>query len=156
MYNIWLNMDSSKLINMLPTEFPTYKTSPICFGGYFVPWAVLKKAPNRERAIRFLLSINKPDVAEKWARYTKSPTGIKGNLTTYNFGLDKFENYEYVMDHKYGQHKINVFYNSVYFFGKENENVEMSFDGSYINHILTGKMTADEAIKGIEKYLKRK
>jgi ABC-type glycerol-3-phosphate transport system substrate-binding protein len=90
MYNLWFKLDSSKYKNMIPTEYPVFKQSPICFGGYFVIWAVLKKSPNRERAIRFLLSVNTPDVAEKWVRYNKSPTGIKGNLTTYNFGLDKF------------------------------------------------------------------
>ncbi len=96
MYNIWLKQDSIKFRNMLPAEYPVFKNSPVCFGGYFVIWAVLKKSPHREQAVRFLLSLNKPDVAEEWSRNTKSPTGIKGNLTTYNFGLDKFENYEYM------------------------------------------------------------
>jgi ABC-type glycerol-3-phosphate transport system substrate-binding protein len=150
MYNMWLKLDSSKLKEMLPTEYPVFKPSPLCFGGYFVTWAVLKKSPNRDKAIRFLLSLNKPDVAEKWARYTKSPTGIKGNLTTYNFGLDKFENFQYMMDHKYGQHKIGVFYNSLFFLGKEHMG-----DSSYAFEVLAGQLTTEQAMKRIKSKLKR-
>jgi len=45
----------------------------------FCNLAVLKNSPHRDQAVKLLMSLNKPDVAEKWARYTKSPTGVKGN-----------------------------------------------------------------------------
>ena len=150
MYNMWLKNDSVKIKNMLPTELPVFKRSPNYIGGYFITWAVLKKAPNRENAIRFLLALNKPDVAEKWARYTKSPTGIKGNLTTINFGFDKFENYHYMIDRKYGNHKTDVFNDSKFCFGAGNEFIQ---DNSV--EVLSGMISADQAMKDIRKHLKK-
>ncbi len=152
MYNMWLGADSIKLKNMIPTEMPVFKTSPAYIGGYFVTWAVLKKSPNRDKAVRFLLSLNKPDVAEKWARYTKSPTGIKGNLTTFNFGYDKFENYQYIIERKYGSHKTPVYNNSIYCLGKENEHIS----DHYILELFLGKITAEQALDDIKKQLKTK
>jgi ABC-type glycerol-3-phosphate transport system substrate-binding protein len=151
MYNMWLGIDSNNLKKMIPTELPVFKPSPAYIGGYFVTWAVLKKSPNRDKAVRFLLSLNKPDMAEKWARYTKSPTGIKGNLTTFNFGFDKIENYQYTIEHKYGAHKTAVYSNSIYCFGKENENVL----DRYLE-VFSGQMTADQALHEINKQLKKK
>ncbi len=151
MYNIWLKMDSAKLKKMVPMEFPVFKPTHTCIGGYFVTWAVLKNAPHRESAIRFLLSINKPDVAEKWARYTKSPTGIKGNLTTYNFGLDKLENFQYIIDRKYGNQKVDVYNDSKFCLGKINDTIQ---DRSV--EVLSGILTADKAIREIKKNLKTK
>jgi ABC-type glycerol-3-phosphate transport system substrate-binding protein len=151
MYNMWMGRDSVKLKNMMPTELPVFKKSPAYIGGYFVTWAVLKKSPNRDKAVRFLLSINKPDVAEKWSRYTKSPTGIKGNLTTFNFGFDKFENYQYMIERKYDSHKTMVYSNSIYCLGKENENVP-----NYFLEVFSGQMTADQALNTIIRQLKRK
>jgi len=149
MYNIWLKKDSVKLKKMVPTELPVFKPAHTYIGGYFVTFAVLKNAPHREQAIRFLLSINKPDVAEKWARYTKSPTGIKGNLTTYNFGLDKLENYQYTIDRKYGNQKVDVYNDSKFCFGKYNDTI---LDRSI--EVLSGILTADQAINQIKKNLK--
>jgi ABC-type glycerol-3-phosphate transport system substrate-binding protein len=151
MYNYWLNIDSAKTQKMLPAELPVFKPSPACYGGYFVTWAVLKNSPHRDQAIKLLMSFNKPDVAEKWGRYTKSPTGIKGNLSTETFGFDKFENYQYKMDHKYGKHKFNVFNTSLFVFGKENENVP-----NYADSVLLCNMSADKAMKEIRKLLRKK
>jgi hypothetical protein len=151
MYNIWLKNDSIKLKNMIPVEMPVFKPAQVYFGGYFVTWAILKKAPHRDNAVRFLLAINNADVAEKWARYTKSPTGIKGNLTSYNFGFDKFENYQYMIDKKYGHNKVDVYNNSVFCFGKKNETIL-----DYSVEVLSGILTTDQAINEIRKTLKTK
>ncbi len=53
------------------------------------------------------------------------------------------------MDKKYGQHKIDVFDNSAYYFGKKNTNIP-----SYYLDVLSGSMTADEAMKEIKRQLK--
>jgi hypothetical protein len=151
MYNIWSKEDSSKLKNMLPTESPVFKASPICLGGYSITWAVLKKSPHRDQAIRFLLALNTPDFAEEWARYTKSPSGIKGNLTSVNFGFDKFEDFEYDIKEKYGEKKTPVCYNSLFCFGQGNENLN-----NFSLEVLFGKMTANQAITEIKKKIKRK
>jgi hypothetical protein len=148
MYNIWLKNDSVKLKNMMPTEMPVFKPTKVCFGGYFATWAVLKKAPHRENAVRLLLALNNPDVAEKWARYTKSPTGIKGNLTTYNFGFDKLENYQYMIEQKYGHNKVDVYNDSRFCLGTGNEAIL-----DYSVEVLSGIYTAEQAIQKIKKNL---
>jgi ABC-type glycerol-3-phosphate transport system substrate-binding protein len=130
---------------------PVFKPSPACYGGYFVTWAVLKNSPHREQAVKLLMSLNKPDVAEKWARYTKSPTGVKGNLSTVVFGFDKFENFQYMIDRKYGKHKFHVFNTASFVFGKENENVP-----SFADSVLLSNMSADKAMKEIRKQLKKR
>ena len=151
MYNIWLKNDSVMSQNMWPAELPVFKPSPIYYGGYQVMWAVLKNAPHRNEAIRLLLSFNKPDVAEKWARYTKSPTGIKGKLASGGFGFDRFDVFQNKIDQKYSGHKIIVTYNSSCCFG--NDNSELS---NYSEEVLSGVMSAKDAMEQIRKELRSK
>ena len=150
MYNILLKMDSAKTFDMRPAELPVFKEAPACYGGYFVTWAVLKNAPHRDQAIRLLLSFNKPDISERWARYTHSPTGIKGKILSNAFGLNNFEKYQVVMDKKYGKRKFNVFNNSAFCFGREHAN-----DSNWCVDVMEGRYTADQAIKMIKRDLKK-
>jgi len=149
MYNIWLKKDSSKLKKMMPCELPVYKTAPICFGGYNVTWVVPKKAKNRENAVKFLLYMNNPEFAEKWARYTKSPTGIKGKLTSLNFGTDKFENFQVVTDNKYSGKKIGLLGGSAFCFGNNNSQIN-----NLSVEIISGEVTAEKAIASMRSQIK--
>jgi ABC-type glycerol-3-phosphate transport system substrate-binding protein len=151
MYNIWLKNDSIRTQDMMPVELPVLKPAPACFGGFFVTWAVLKHAPHRDQAVRLLLSLNRPDVAEKWSRQTKSPTGVKGELSSAVFGFDKFENFRYMIEKKYGQHKMHVFNNSNFCFGRENERIS-----NYADSVLLAGCPADEAMKIIKRQLRKK
>jgi ABC-type glycerol-3-phosphate transport system substrate-binding protein len=90
MYNYWQKIDNGELKDMVPAELPTFKPSDVYFGGYSIMWAVPKNAPHKDMAVKFLLSMTKPDVAEKWTRYTKCPTGLKGTITNVSFGRDHF------------------------------------------------------------------
>lgn len=149
MYNIWLEEDRKMAEKMTPIEMPVFKKSSTCIGGYGCTWAVPLNAPNKEEAIRFLTSINNSGVADKWSRYTKSPCGIKGSFTNSSFGLDKFERYQYEIDRKYGSNKIGSINDASFCFGKENAQIR-----NYSKEVLTGEMTAKQAIKEINKQLK--
>ena len=151
MYNIWLKIDSAKTQNMMPAELPVLRQSTGCYGGYMMVWGVLKNSPNREQAIKLMLAINKNDVAEKWGRYTKSPTGIKSKLNASNFGMDKFEVYQNTIDKKYGRNKVPVYNNAAFCIGNQNIDV-----GCYDYEVMTGVFSANEAIKKIESGLKKK
>jgi ABC-type glycerol-3-phosphate transport system substrate-binding protein len=84
MYNIWEGKDAEKVMNCVPNEFPVFRECDAYPGGYMVMWGVLKNSPNRDEAVKFLLELNIPDIAEMWVQYTKCPTGIKGKLTDVN------------------------------------------------------------------------
>ncbi len=151
MYNIWLKEYPDRIKKMMPSELPVFKPAPMTFGGYNITWAVPKNAPHRDQAIKFLLFLNRPDVAEKWARYTKSPTGIKAQMTEANFGLDRFENFQYMIDKKYNENKISLIDNSELLFGYDNKNVS-----NYSDIVFSGEITADEAMKKIKNQIKKK
>jgi ABC-type glycerol-3-phosphate transport system substrate-binding protein len=151
MYNIWLKNDSSGLRKMLPCELPVYKPSPMCFGGYNVTWVVPKNAPHREQAIRFLLYMNSENFGEKWARNTKSPTGIRLNQNKMDFIMDRFEKFQSDMDKKYSEHKTILFDNSGFCFGKQNENIS-----NLSVEVLSGELSAEDAINTIQKKIIRK
>jgi ABC-type glycerol-3-phosphate transport system substrate-binding protein len=150
MYNIWLKNDPQKLLQMMPAEMPVNKPSPVCFGGYNITWVVPKKAKNKDAAVKFLLSMNTSETAEKWVRYTKSPTGVKGNLTTLSFGTDKFEDFQITVEKKYKNHKIGLLYGSAFCFGSKNSGVN-----NYAVEVISGEMTAQQAISLINKSIKR-
>jgi hypothetical protein len=150
MYNLWEAASPQKLNNMLPTEMPVFNDSHIYIGGYQATWGVLKNSPHKDQAIRLLLALNTPDFAEKWVRYTKSPIGIKGNLTSVNFGFDKFEDYEFYIRKKYGENKTPVYNTSSYYFGSRNEKVYNN-----VIEVLTGKKTAAQAMSEIKRAIKR-
>ena len=53
-------------------------------------WAVLKDAPGCADGINLLRYWSSPQVAERWVRYTKNPTGLVGSLYDPEYGRDAF------------------------------------------------------------------
>ncbi len=149
MYNIWLKVDSKLVNDMVPAELPTFRKPPLYFGGYMIPWAVPKNAPHKDEAIKFLLYLNTPDMAEKWARYTKCPTGIAGGVTSSAIGTNQFEEYNNGINQKYGSKKVNFIDDSRIIFGNTRRKLN-----NYSKEVLQGKITADEAMVQIRKELK--
>jgi ABC-type glycerol-3-phosphate transport system substrate-binding protein len=145
MYNIWQKMDNVEVVNMIPAELPTFKNTTIYFGGYNIIWAVPKNAPNKEAAIKFLVYMNSPDVAEKWSRFTKCSTGIKGNLTATKFGFDQFEDFNFYIDQKYGNSKIQNGDASL-IVGKSKRGIN-----NYLLEVAYGQLSADEAMRRLIK-----
>jgi ABC-type sugar transport system, periplasmic component len=148
MYNIWLQYNPEKIKKMIPSELPVFKPSPLTIGGYHVTWAVPKNSPHKEQAIKFLLFLNTPDVAEKWARYTKSPSGIKSQLTQVYFGLDKFEDFQYTIEKKYGKNKMGFINNSRIYLGSDFQDISIPS----VN-VFSGEITADQAMQTIKKQI---
>jgi ABC-type glycerol-3-phosphate transport system substrate-binding protein len=150
MYNYWQKIDNGELKDMVPAELPTFKPSDVYFGGYSIMWAVPKNSPNKELAVKFLLAMSKPDVAEKWARYTKCPTGLKGTITNVSFGKDHFEEFTSTINAKYGSKKLS--------FNYLDNNIVLGASMRIVNmrtiDVATGMMTADEAMADIRRQLK--
>lgn len=145
MYNIWHKKDKVAMRKMIPCELPVYKSSDTYIGGYTSNWAVMNNAPHKEAAIKFMLYWCRPEMSEKWVRYTKCPTGIKGNLVSNTFGLDVFEDFQFNIDKKYGSKRVAAT-DFTLLVGAENFNVKLN-----VIDVLQGTMTADEAIKILKK-----
>jgi ABC-type glycerol-3-phosphate transport system substrate-binding protein len=145
MYNIWQGLDKEKTNNCMPAEFPTFGKQMVYPGGYQIMWGVLKNAPHREEAIKFLLAMNKPSMAEMWVRNTKCPTGIKGNLTGISFGKDQFENFSYHIQDTYKTNSYHYSESGIWILDKQHEQTKSLFI-----EVIQGKMTANEAFSRIK------
>jgi hypothetical protein len=147
MYNIWLAIDAKKTLNCMPAEFPSFGEFSVYPGASIITWAVLKNAPHKEEAIKYLLAMNKPEMADAWVRYTKCPTGIKGSLADVTFGGDQFENFSFTVQNKY-KNKQYKYYESGHWVLN---NTATQGSALYFTDVIEGKMTAKEAMKRIRK-----
>lgn len=144
MYNIWEQSNPKTTLNCYPNEFPVFNEVAIYPGSYQVMWGVLKKATNKEEAIKLLLSMNTPDIADMWVKYTKCPTGIKTSFMNASFGADQFEEFSVHIKNKYG--------NSTYHNGEQmakhifGENYHIK---NYFKEVMLGEVTANEAMEQI-------
>lgn len=148
MYNIWKKKNFQKMKNVLPCELPVFRSPDFCMGGYAPNWAVLKNGANREQAIKLMMFWTRPEIAEKWARYTKCPSGIKGNLTNTSFGVDEYENFMYSIEKKYGGKKVSQVSNT-FILGEKSKFVKLN-----TIDVLEGKMTAKQAMRELKPQLK--
>ncbi len=147
MYPIWKMKGKDKMYKMLPCELPVFKPSIVYLGGYVANWGVLKNAPHKEEAIKLMMHWCTPEIAEKWVRYTKSPSGVKGNFTGATFGGDPFENFMYTIDKRYGTKMIQELDNQ-YILGEKNYKIPYR-----VIEVLEGRMTAQEAIDELKSKL---
>jgi hypothetical protein len=150
MYNIWLGIDEEKTNNCMPAEFPILEKQTVYPGGYQIMWGVLKNAPHRDEAVKFLLAMNSPSMAEMWVRYTKCPTGIKGNLTGVSFGKDQFENFSYHIQNTYKTNSYRYSESSAWILDKRNEKTKVFF-----TEVIQGKMTASQAFSQLKRSIGR-
>lgn len=150
MYNIWKGIDDQKIQHVMPAEFPGFKQHVIYPAAYQVTWGVLKNSPNREEAVKFLMAMNKPEIAEMWSRYTKCPTGIKGNLASTSFGGDQFENFSNYVQTEFGSN-IYRYYESARWM----LNDAHAGDNMYFRDVIEGKITAREAMRRIRSQIGR-
>ncbi|MCF8362109.1 MAG: ABC transporter substrate-binding protein [Prolixibacteraceae bacterium] len=144
MYNIWEVIDSEKVLNCLPCEYPAFKTHITYPASYPVTWGVPKNAPHKDKAVKFLLAMNKPNIAEMWSRYTKCPTGIKGNLSNAALGGDQFEEFVRQIQDHFGTNTYRYYETSSWVLNDQHTNTPI-----YFREVVEGKMTADEAMTAI-------
>jgi len=143
MYNHWMDMDENKTYNMMPAELPVFQHVDFYMGSYIPQFAVLKDAPNKDAAIELMKYISTPMIAEKWIRYTKAPTGIKGHLTTSDVADDQFEQFQLQINNVY-QGNLHFSDNAGYILGEENKLLDSLIDELMID-VLDGEISAQEA-----------
>ena len=94
-YNAFESLDPEGLKKLGLAPAPEFSDGERHVIGGFIPtWAVLKDAPGRDAGIALMEYWSRPSVAEKWIRYTKSPTGLKGSLYDPLYGKDEFANFQ--------------------------------------------------------------
>jgi ABC-type glycerol-3-phosphate transport system substrate-binding protein len=151
MFNIWQPIDEKMVYDCMPVELPVFKTTSCYPANYNVSWAVLKNAPHKEEAIKFLLAMNQPGTSETWVRYTKCPSGIKGNLTGVSFGSDQFENFSFHVQDTYRKFSYKMLENSSWLiFGQKYSN-----SPNYFIEVIDGKMSAREAMQLVRRNVGR-
>lgn len=150
MYNIWKGIDENKVLRCMPAEFPSFKPHKIYPAAYQVTWGVPKNAPNRDEAVKFLLALNKPNIAEMWSRYTKCPTGIKGNLAGANLGGDHYEEMAKYVQESFGSNTYR--YNESSSWILDDKHAETLI---YFKDVIQGEMTANQAMKAIRNSIGR-
>jgi len=93
-YNL-IEADFPELLSKLRlAQMPGFQKQTFYAGGFIPVWAVMKNSPNRDAAVKLMQFWSRPEIAEKWVRYTKNPTGLKGNLYDPEYGLDNFAEYQ--------------------------------------------------------------
>jgi len=118
MYSHWKGLDPTRMDRMRPCELPGMAAVNHAIGGYIPTWAVLKRGPNPQVATDLLLSWCLPDVADRWASYTKNPTGLRGDLNRLRAATDPFEIFMLDMDARFGE-RVRMSGSPVYAFGPQ-------------------------------------
>ncbi|HPR82338.1 MAG TPA: ABC transporter substrate-binding protein [Pontiellaceae bacterium] len=93
-YNTLKDSFPQSLRKLRLAQMPGFQKQRYYAGGFIPVWAVMKNSPNRAAAIRLMQFWSRPEIAEKWIRYTKSPTGLAGNLYDPEYGNDLFAEYQ--------------------------------------------------------------
>ncbi len=143
MYSRWRDIDIPKSSKMVPTELPVFKPVNYGLGGVITTWAVMKDSPRRDDAIRLVMSMSTPRVAEKWVQYTKTPTGIAGDFSKATVGGDVYEVYQRTLSEKY-QDRMQYSFNAAYLLGADNSLLQKQIV-DLLWQLLEGKITAGQA-----------
>lgn len=146
MYNHFKATGPEKYKKVRPVEYPVVKKGNGLVGLYTPIFAVMKNSPNKKAAIDLLMLWSEPKIAEKWVTYTKSPTGIKGNLNEPAFKAlteDIYDKFVIDMTEQYSKLPMRYFQQPLYVFGKESPASSTEFREN-LALILEGKKTAGE------------
>lgn len=130
--------------NGVPVEPPIVHHANGLVGQYSNVWAIMKDSPHRETAIDLLQLWSEPKVAEKWIKYTKNPTGLRGHLGAIESSgdlLDIYSDFVNKMSRKYEGLPMRNYRSPVYVFGKDCKVSGSSFREN-LALILEGKQTA--------------
>lgn len=147
MYSHWRGIDPEKLKNMMPVELPVFQPVDYALGGYVPTWGVMKKSPQRNAAIQLLLWASRSRIAEKWVRYTKSPTGLRGNLSQIAFGVDAFDRFIWDMANTY-RSRVHFSSNPGYVLGQRGVRLGKLLETTLLE-VLSGAVTAQDAYRKI-------
>lgn len=93
-YNTFQKYNPNLVTKMRLAQLPGYRPQTFYIGGYTAAWAVMKNSPNRDEGIQLMKFWSRPQIAEKWVHYTKTPTGLRGNLYDPEYGNDPFAKFQ--------------------------------------------------------------
>jgi ABC-type glycerol-3-phosphate transport system substrate-binding protein len=132
------------LMNKLrPAQLPGFEKQPFFVGGFIPTWAVMKNSPARDLGIDLMRFWCSPEIAQKWVRYAKSPTGLSGNLYDSEYGMDPFARfYKKLVSGRTIQTDVA--------FLKTEENPLFSIWDCLVP-VIDGEMTADEVLLKLHK-----
>lgn len=147
MYNLWMSIDAEKTKKMIPAELPVFNVSETYVGSYTPIFAVMKNSPNKQEGIDLLKYWSTSSIAETWSVYTKSPTGIKGNISNFDYSSDQFEKFQSHISSKYGKN-VRYFSDVSYALESLTNTTKESFENDLIN-VLSGKSSAQEVYNSI-------
>ncbi len=77
-----------------PAQMPGFGPQRYCIGGFIPTWAVMKNSPARAAGIRLMEFWSRPEIAEKWERYTKNPSGLRGGVYDPEYRQDALAIYQ--------------------------------------------------------------
>jgi ABC-type glycerol-3-phosphate transport system substrate-binding protein len=149
MFLVWFKYNPTGINVMKPCEIPSFDNKrAFAYSGFFqVSYVVPKNSKHPLEAERLIKFITSKEIAEKWIKYSKCPTGMKTNISYNDFGKSAFEIYYKHLQSKYGDNQKNV--NMPKFLFETDKPVDFR-----INEVLIGKMTAEEALKDVQKQLR--
>ncbi len=141
-----LNEKESK--KMKPAENPYLAKTNGLVGEYVPVFAVMNKSENRQLAIDLVMAWSTPKVAEKWVRYTKNLTGIKGNLSKIisaeaDVFDDVYEAYILDMEKEYSNVPMMYLRTPTYVFGNNSPVTAIELRQK-LGQILEGKLSAEK------------
>jgi ABC-type glycerol-3-phosphate transport system substrate-binding protein len=148
MYNQFRGLDPARSVKMRPVENPALGPARVLVGDYTPVFAVMKDSSNRDVAVDFVMSWARPKNAERWVRYTKTLTGVRGYLSdTTSRQVDAFGDvYEkYIVDMASGHRGVPVVHMRTpeYILGPANP-VSVVELREKLAQILEGRLTARE------------
>jgi len=129
------------LEKLRPAQLPGFEKQSFYTGGYISTWAVMKHSPMRDLGIELLRFWCTPSIAQKWVRYTKSPTGLSGSFYDSEYGIDAMANFQNRLISGRTLQRDILFAN----FGES----PVSPILDYIYPVILGEMTADEVLQKI-------
>ncbi|MBN1156882.1 extracellular solute-binding protein [Candidatus Woesearchaeota archaeon] len=146
MYSHWHGIDARKTMKMVPVEMPMYKPVNHYIGGYNPMFAVAKDSPVMDEAVKLMMAFSTPNTAEKWIRYAKGPSGIKGGISqagSTTADVTQFDTFITYITNKYGG---NIFDSKTvdYVLGEKYKDLTVQFC-KHLGAVMDGKITADEA-----------
>lgn len=150
LYSHWHGIDANATMKMVPVEMPVYKSVNHYMGGYNPIFAVAKDSPARDEAVKLLMAFATPNAAEKWVRYSKEPSGIKGNISTAGKVSESADQFDRFIAYITGKYVGNVFDSKTvdYVLGDKYQDLTVNFC-MHLADVMDGKKTADQAYKAI-------
>ena len=104
----------------------------------------------RDQAVKVLMSFATPNSAERWVRYAKAPSGIRGNISVAGQVSQIADQFDRFIKHITDAYGGNVFDSKTvdYILGGKYRNMTVRFN-MRLGDVMDGVMTADQAYKAI-------